>query len=60
MKDRIRATYEALPPEQRAQVDAMLAPEVARGWIPRDGDIEARDRRRVAAQWRVRRRLIRL
>lgn len=37
----IRAAYEALVPEQRSRVDAILAPEVRHGWVPKESDIEA-------------------
>jgi hypothetical protein len=33
--------YESLTPEQQRQVDAILAPEIAKGWIPKDADIFA-------------------
>jgi hypothetical protein len=36
-----RERYEALTSAQRADVDAMFAPDVARGWIPKETDIEA-------------------
>lgn len=41
MESDVRAKYEALVPAQRAKVDALLAPEMVRGWVPKDSDIEA-------------------
>jgi hypothetical protein len=41
MDSGVRAKYEALGPEQRLWVDAILASEVAHGWVPKTSDIEA-------------------
>lgn len=41
MKDSTRRRYEALTPAQRQSVEAILRPEIERGWIPRRADIEA-------------------
>jgi hypothetical protein len=41
MDSGVRAKYEALGPEQRLRVDAILASEVAYGWVPKASDIEA-------------------
>jgi len=36
-----REQYENLSPAQQARVDEILGPEMARGWVPKDADIQA-------------------
>lgn len=38
---RTRLAYEALQNHERDQVDAMLAPSLSKGWIPKPADLEA-------------------
>lgn len=41
MSNGVHAKYEALVPEERCQVYAIFAPDLALGWVPKESDIEA-------------------